>query len=223
MARLALTLVMLALIAGPASARVPPEAMGPARQEPSHPTLGVEVRPIWDGFREQSGLPDLGGGVVVLSVPEGTPAARAGIQAGDVIRKFGSTIIESGAHLAELIGQHSAGEGITLEVWREGHPLEMSVELGDMFAMCDSGNAWACGALGDAYASGRGVPMDDARAVALYAKACDGGSVSDCVGLGFLYEMGRGVAKDDAQPQLRTRRRCTRRRATPERRGPARP
>lgn len=67
---------------------------------------------------------------VVGEVEEGSPAARAGIQAGDTIKTIDGDRIEQWGELAQYI-RGSAGEEFTVEVSREGeiHSIEVSPEI----------------------------------------------------------------------------------------------
>ena len=62
----------------------------------------------------------------------------------------------------------------------------------------DQGNADAQSSLGFMYQNGRGVPHDDAIAVAWYQKAADQGNANAQNNLGFMYQNGRGVPHHDA-------------------------
>jgi len=61
------------------------------------------------------------------------------------------------------------------------------------------GETWAQNNLGVMYADGRGVPQDDAQAVAWYRKAAARGYARAQHNLGVMYADGRGVPQDDAQ------------------------
>nr|WP_315017308.1 hypothetical protein [uncultured Campylobacter sp.] len=50
--------------------------------------------------------------------------------------------------------------------------------------------------MGFAYANGRGVDQDYAKASEFYAKACDMSNGGGCYNLGNLYAQGRGVKED---------------------------
>ena len=52
--------------------------------------------------------------------------------------------------------------------------------------------------LGVLYASGAGVPKDDAQALIWYRKAADAGDPGGMRNLAILYEKGQGVTKDEA-------------------------
>ena len=60
----------------------------------------------------------------------------------------------------------------------------------------DQGDADAQNALGEAYKHGRGVPQDDAQAVALWRKAADQGNASAQNNLGEAFAKGQGVPQD---------------------------
>src|SRR5512143_2378676 len=61
---------------------------------------------------------------------------------------------------------------------------------------CASEKLRSCIGLAYAYATGRGVAKDLARAANLYERACRGGVVVGCVNLGVLFALGDGVPQD---------------------------
>ena len=73
---------------------------------------------------------------------------------------------------------------------------------------CDGGELAACPALGDLYASGRGVEMDKARAIELFKQACTDTQVSGCTKLGVAYYFGDGVTEDPTVAQALWLRAC---------------
>ena len=89
----------------------------------SHGRLGVAVRALTaDERRENGGL----GGLVVEQVSG--PAARAGIQRGDLLLSFNGTPLKSAEELRNLVGK--AGKSAALLVQREDRQLFVPIELG---------------------------------------------------------------------------------------------
>lgn len=58
-------------------------------------------------------------GVLITEVVLGTPAASAGLKAGDIILSYNGANIEAEASLLEMIMACPANSRIVLEVWRE--------------------------------------------------------------------------------------------------------
>lgn len=67
--------------------------------------------------------------LVVQQVTADTGAERAGLLAGDILRKFGGEVIESRDGLIERVRDYIPGEFVQLEVERDGEVLEVEVEL----------------------------------------------------------------------------------------------
>ena len=63
----------------------------------------------------------------------------------------------------------------------------------------EQGDAASQAAIGMMYATGQGVPQDDAQAVAWYRKAADQGYALAQRNMGVMYDSGKGVPQDDAQ------------------------
>jgi S1-C subfamily serine protease len=71
------------------------------------------------------------GGVSVVEVEEGSPAAAAGLIAGDVLVAVEGRAVLSLAELAIDLGEHMPGDLVTITVDRDGTSIEMSVVLGE--------------------------------------------------------------------------------------------
>ncbi|WP_045767852.1 DegQ family serine endoprotease [Xanthomonas albilineans] len=90
--------------------------------------LGVMVGPI-DALKAQGlGLPDTRGALVNQLV-EGGPAARAGLEVGDVIRAVNGTEIGASSDLPPMIGVMQPGTKVRLSILRDGKPHDISVQL----------------------------------------------------------------------------------------------
>ncbi len=85
------------------------------------------------GFRVYMGtIPDFGEqveGMKISGVREGSPAAKAGLQGGDIIVKFGSTDIKNIYDFTYALGQHKPGEEVEVTVNRGGEILTKIVKL----------------------------------------------------------------------------------------------
>ena len=117
-----------------------------------HARLGVTIQEVNQTLADSFKL-DSPTGALVASVEKGSPAAKAGLQPGDVIRKVDGQPIVSSGDLSALISQSRPGQHVQLDVWRQGHPVEIAAQLAnatDKVAKADdsSKNAAKGGKLG---------------------------------------------------------------------------
>jgi hypothetical protein len=70
------------------------------------------------------------GGVGVLSILDGTPAASSDLRAGDLIVKLGESDTPDFATFREVIGKHRPGQTVTLTVVRGGEQIRIELTLG---------------------------------------------------------------------------------------------
>jgi serine protease Do len=93
-----------------------------------HARLGVTVQEVNQALADSFKL-DRPEGALVASVEKGSPAEKAGLQPGDVIRKAnGQPIIASG-DLPAMVSLSRPGERLQLEVWRQGHKVDLAAQL----------------------------------------------------------------------------------------------
>ncbi len=71
-----------------------------------------------------------GGGATVASVASGTPAARAGLEKGDVVTAFDGTSVADSDALTADVTTAKPGQKVTLTVRRNGATKQISVTLG---------------------------------------------------------------------------------------------
>ncbi|MFI4861560.1 MAG: PDZ domain-containing protein [Phycisphaerales bacterium JB063] len=91
--------------------------------------LGLNCEPL-DFDTAALLLVDEGTGLSVTFVAEDSPAAAAGLEAGDTLLKLDDQVLINPEQLAVLIRTHEAGESVTLLVVREGDEFELEAELG---------------------------------------------------------------------------------------------
>lgn len=96
--------------------------------------LGVSVQTLDQDLARSFGM-ETPSGALVNQVQEGMPAARAGIEAGDIILKVDGQSVEDAATLSRLIAAKKPGQRVQVELQRAGNPKEISVALGEMSQM----------------------------------------------------------------------------------------
>jgi serine protease Do len=90
--------------------------------------IGVQIDQVSKEIAESIGL-SKAQGALVRGVEAGAPAALAGVEAGDVILKFGGVAIEKSADLPRFVGNTKPGSKSTLTVFRRGVTKELSVTV----------------------------------------------------------------------------------------------
>ena len=88
--------------------------------------LGVRVQMVSDSMAEGFGLKDARG-ALIASVMPGSPAARAGLKAGDVILSWDGEEIDDMRDLPRLVAATPVGEAVDIELWRNRGETDMTV------------------------------------------------------------------------------------------------
>ncbi|SEI12422.1 DegQ family serine endoprotease [Pseudomonas asplenii] len=91
--------------------------------------LGVVIQEVNKDLAESFGL-DKPAGALVAQVQDDGPAAKGGLQVGDVILSMNGQPIELSADLPHLVGALKAGEKAKLEVVREGQRKTIELTVG---------------------------------------------------------------------------------------------
>ena len=82
-------------------------------------------------------------GALVKSVDDESPAAKAGIQEGDVVVRYHGESVIGAAQLARLVRETPAGRTVPIEVMRNGAAQKLSATIGsDEHGAWDFGPAW---------------------------------------------------------------------------------
>ncbi|MBI2202864.1 MAG: DegQ family serine endoprotease [Candidatus Rokubacteria bacterium] len=92
--------------------------------------LGVSLQPLTSDLATSFGVAD-GKGVLVAEVQPRSPAAKAGLESGDVIIGFNGKKVESAADLARAVGFARPGEEVRLTVWRDRAEHKLTAKLGE--------------------------------------------------------------------------------------------
>lgn len=95
--------------------------------------IGVQIDQVTRDVAESIGLgrPQ---GALVRSVETGSPAAQAGVEAGDIITKFNGQTIERATDLPRLVGNTKPGSKVNLSVFRRGATRELGVTVAELEA-----------------------------------------------------------------------------------------
>ncbi|HEX7370541.1 MAG TPA: Do family serine endopeptidase [Rhodanobacteraceae bacterium] len=93
--------------------------------------LGVGIQNISEGFAKTYHVPDQNG-AAVSEVQPGSPAAKAGIQIGDVITAFDGHKIYESAQLPPVVAMTTPGTEANVSILRNGKPMTIKVKVGEM-------------------------------------------------------------------------------------------
>jgi len=88
--------------------------------------IGVSLQPIDEGIADSLGIPR-NRGELIRSVTPGSPAARAGIEQGDVIVTVGGRPVTPDESLAYLVAQQPVGSRVPMELIRRGRRQTVTV------------------------------------------------------------------------------------------------
>jgi serine protease Do len=91
--------------------------------------MGVNLKELTPDLASQFGVKD-GHGAIAIDPKPGDPAAKAGILSGDVITAINGTKVMGPDDLTLNVISHQPGEEVTLDVVRDGKPINVKVTLG---------------------------------------------------------------------------------------------
>ncbi len=100
--------------------------------------LGVMTLSLTPDFRKSLGLAENAQGALVSQVTEGSAAARAGIEPGDVITAVRGEQIRSNAELRNTIGMLKVGETVEIGLLREGKARTVTAVLREAAQISDA-------------------------------------------------------------------------------------
>ncbi len=125
--------------------------------------LGVQPQDLSDDLAREFNYTG-GSGVLVSDVTPDTPAAQAGVQAGDIITRVNGKAPTSADNLRNTIAAMGPGRKVDLDVFRDGKPLSLSVTLAkrpDQLAAADGGDEPEAGAADTARSEKLGFTVEN--------------------------------------------------------------
>lgn len=93
--------------------------------------LGVQIQPVTPDLAESVGLSEAQGAMVTSPLPE-SPAAKAGIKAGDVITAVNGETVRNPRDLARRIAGLEPESKVAVTVWRDNAASNIEVMLGKL-------------------------------------------------------------------------------------------
>jgi serine protease Do len=91
--------------------------------------LGVKIQTVTEDIAETLGLPENSGALIAAVTPD-SPAAKAGLEAGDVIMKFDGKEVTSMRGLPKIVAQAIIGKAVDVDLLRKGQPKSLQVTVG---------------------------------------------------------------------------------------------
>ncbi|MDD2546707.1 MAG: DegQ family serine endoprotease [Burkholderiaceae bacterium] len=93
--------------------------------------IGVQIGPVTKDVAESIGL-GKPAGAFVTGVEPGSPADKAGVEAGDIITRFEGKPIEKVSDLPRLVGNTKPGSKSMLTVFRRGHAKDLAITIAEI-------------------------------------------------------------------------------------------
>ena len=93
--------------------------------------IGVQIQPVTPDIADSLGLKKAEGALVAEPQANG-PAAKAGIESGDVITKVNGETVKDARELARTIGGFSPGTAVKLDVLHKGEDKVVNLTLGQL-------------------------------------------------------------------------------------------
>jgi len=93
--------------------------------------IGVQIQPVTADLADSLGL-KTPQGALVAEPQSGGPAAKAGVEAGDVITKVNNNPIKDARDLARQIGALAPGASVRLTILRKGAERTINLTLGEL-------------------------------------------------------------------------------------------
>ncbi len=99
--------------------------------------IGVSIAPVTKEVAESIGL-GKPVGALVRGVEQGTPADKAGLEAGDIITKVDGKAVDKAADLPRIIGAVKPGTRTTLQLFRKGAYRDVTLTVAELDAQAQT-------------------------------------------------------------------------------------
>ena len=93
--------------------------------------MGVMIQKVTPDIADSLGMEEAGG-ALVADVVKGGPAAKAGIEVGDVIVSFAGEPVEESTELPLMVARQPIGKSVDVKVIRDGDEETIELEIGEM-------------------------------------------------------------------------------------------
>jgi serine protease Do len=91
--------------------------------------LGVSIDNVDENLAGALGLAGTAG-CLIREVMTGSPAAKGGLKAGDIVLAVDGVEVLDAAHLRNLVADLRPGQGYPFETWRDGKKITLSLKVG---------------------------------------------------------------------------------------------
>jgi Do/DeqQ family serine protease len=92
------------------------------------PWLGIEIQELTAQLKGHFGLSQEGVGVLINDVVDGSPAAKAGMERGDIILSLEDVPLSSPSEYRDALGEYTVGDTLRLRIFRKGRELTVSAQ-----------------------------------------------------------------------------------------------
>jgi serine protease Do len=93
--------------------------------------LGVRIQNVTEEISKSLSLPKASGALVSSLTPD-SPAAKGGVQAGDVITTFDGKAVQDMRHLPRMVAETPIDKSVPVVVWRDNKDVRLDVKIGEM-------------------------------------------------------------------------------------------
>jgi serine protease Do len=93
--------------------------------------LGVSIQDLAGDLRKEFAPSLASGGVLITDVEPSSPAAKAGLQRGDVVVKLAEIPMDSPRRLRNVVGTRGPGAKVAIELLRDGKARQLEVTLSE--------------------------------------------------------------------------------------------